>query len=69
MKLKIEINLDNAAFEATDGGSRRFRNLEEPARILDRLTTGWKGTNTEAGEEWSLRDINGNTVGRAIVRR
>lgn len=68
MKLKIEIQMDNAAFEA-EGCTRRFVNADEPARILHQLTVGWKGTNLEAGEEYQLRDINGNHVGKAKVTR
>lgn len=68
MKLKIEIQMDNAAFEA-EGQTARFRNGDEPARILQRLTVGWKGTDLEAGESWTLRDFNGNAVGEAKVTR
>jgi hypothetical protein len=68
MKLKIEIKMDNAAFEA-NGESRRFRNGDEPARILKDLVVGWKGSNLEVGEIWNLHDHNGNQVGQARVTR
>jgi hypothetical protein len=68
MKLKIEIKMDNAAFEA-DGETRRFRNADEPARILRKLAHGWQGGTLEVGEIENLHDINGNHVGQARIAR
>ena len=61
MKLKIEITMDNAAFEQDAG--------EEAARILNRLSEQlqeWPGGNTF---EIGLLDIFGNKVGEAKVTR
>ena len=53
MKINIEIDLDNAAFEDGNNGA------EELHRILDkmvyRVAAGWQGG--------KLIDVNGNTVG------
>ena len=68
MKLSIKIDLDNAAFEA-DGQTARFRNGAEPARILRRLAAGMAEDTLEAGEAYSLFDINGHKVGEAKVTR
>ncbi len=58
MRLTITIDMDNAAFEP-DG--------QEAARILrkveDWLTTFYGPASTAL----ILRDLNGNTVGRAVV--
>lgn len=59
MKLVIEINLDNAAFQEWGGQA-------EVARILNRYA--------ENVSEWGvgerkLLDINGNTVGTAEVQK
>ena len=70
MKLKIEISLDNAAFEPHgEDTTSRFRNMDEPARILQNLAEVWHGSNSEPGESWNLHDINGNSVGQAKVTR
>lgn len=68
MKLKIEITMDSAVFDAKNE-SFRVKNADEPARILRQLTVGWNGTTLEAGNEFELLDINGNTVGKARVTR
>jgi hypothetical protein len=68
MKLKIEITMDNEAFDM-EGETRRFRNGYEPARILERLAAGMKDSNLEIGNTENLRDINGNKVGCAKVTR
>jgi len=67
MKLKIEITMDNAAFEAEGENQRLICNADEPSRILRQLTVGWPGTTLGAGDTWDLRDVNGNTVGKAKV--
>ena len=60
MTLKIEIDLDNAAFEP-DAGS-------EVARILRALADKVSGCHlTVAGGAINLRDINGNRVGGARI--
>ena len=61
MKLKITIEMDNAAF---DGGRG-----EESARILRDLADLMDGSQLFAGNGWILRDTNGNTVGAARVTR
>lgn len=65
MKLKIEIEMDNAAF-----GESKYEAGEEASRILgaqviDRLEEGGKGF--EVGTTYNLRDINGNHVGTFVV--
>lgn len=57
MKLVIEINMDNAAFEEACGWPEVNRLLEE---VMGKLEFG-------AGESLTLHDINGNTVGMAEV--
>lgn len=69
MKLKIEIEMDNAAFEAPGDNTSRFRNASEPARILDRLAQEIKHNTLETGDTWTLRDINDNGCGKAKVTR
>ncbi len=64
MKLALEITCDNAAFE-------NFAGLEV-ARILGELATtigaeDGRGAVFSIGDEWLLRDVNGNQVGRARV--
>jgi hypothetical protein len=59
MKLKIEIKMDNAAFEEDSGG--------EAARILKKLVVGWAGSPLAEGEYWKLMDYNGNCVGKAEI--
>ena len=66
MKLKLTIKMDNAAFEA-DGQTRRFRNGSELARILRDLASQMSDCTLESGETFNLRDVNGNTVGKAEV--
>lgn len=59
MKFKLEIRCDNAAF---DGAL-----CEETARILSEAATRVRGANEEdaSGIGFSLRDFNGNKVGKA----
>ncbi len=62
MKITIEINADNAAFEGADCGP-------ELARILATLARRLKDLDAEgvADADERLRDLNGNTVGHFIV--
>ena len=59
MKFTLEIDMDNAAFEGQNGA--------ESARILDTLTKRLSEYNLETGDTFPLRDLNGNSVGRAVV--
>ena len=61
MKLKIEIQMDNAAFE--DGAGI------EAARILKALAEDFQDRDLLPGEMFRLRDVNGNKVGEAKVTR
>jgi hypothetical protein len=60
MKIHIEIETDNAAFEGGNAGREVSRILRELATKLE----DWPGEN-----EWAigLRDFNGNKVGQAIA--
>lgn len=60
MKLKIEINLDNAAFDGGERGPAAAHIVEKYAKYFLRLLpiTLW---------DISLLDDNGNTVGHAKV--
>lgn len=65
MKLIVEIEMDNAAFDPEEGG-RGF----ETGRILKNLGKDIEGGMLhldDAGDETGLRDINGNRVGVAKV--
>ncbi len=60
MKLKITIDMDNAAFEPCNG--------RESARILERLAEIIRGMHFPAPETFPpLRDENGNAVGTVKV--
>jgi hypothetical protein len=59
MKLKIDINMDNAAFEDNAGS--------ECARILRKLADELEDTNAEEGVLGPLFDVNGNKVGKATL--
>lgn len=59
MKLKIEIELDNAAFE--DNGP------EEVTRILECLASRLPDPPALTGQELSCHDVNGNWVGYARI--
>ena len=61
MKLKIEITMDNAAFEPCNGS--------EVARLLEKIAARWRDENLGAGETIRLLDLNGNRVGEAKVTR
>ena len=60
MKLKIVIEMDNAAFEPSG---------TEAARILRELAERLDGDNLRYKDLRPLRDINGNRVGEAKVTR
>jgi hypothetical protein len=59
MKCKIEITMDNAAFEEDAG--------MELARILRRLATDAEKHSVHNLDWLSLRDMNGNYVGRVTI--
>lgn len=61
MKLKVEIVMDNAAFEPENG--------TEAARILRYLAERFDGEHLRAKDLRPLRDVNGNRVGEARVTR
>jgi hypothetical protein len=61
MKLKIEITMDNAAFENSSG--------DETARILRNLADECEGGDILPEFNRRLMDINGNNVGAAKVTR
>lgn len=68
MKLKITIEMDNAAFvQDALAGTEAARILRELADDLNdcSLAPGC-GPN---GQPWQLRDVNGNRVGEAKVTR
>ena len=69
MKLKIEIKLDNAAFEAPGDTSARWRDGGEVARILYRLAGNMRDRTIEPGDHETLMDLNWNRVGEARVTR
>lgn len=59
MKVRIEIEADNAAFEGLHGGDEVRRILKEGGKTL--------GAMLKDGHQVNLRDINGNKVGMIIV--
>ena len=61
MKLRIEIVMDNAAFDPESG--------TKAARILRELAGRLDGENLQWRDLRPLRDINGNRVGEAKVIR
>lgn len=63
MKLKIEITMDNAAFE--DNGAECARILRKLSNDLDDLDESVLAP----GQEVRLLDVNGNHVGEAKVVR
>ena len=65
MKLKIEITMDNAAFDGADGTV----SSEEPTRILQFFIECIKESRLSPGYIWKLRDVNRNDVGQARVTR
>jgi hypothetical protein len=61
MKLKIEIEMENAAFDGDEAGP-------EASRILTELAERLNFRNLE-DVEGNLRDVNGNKVGKVMVCR
>ena len=64
MKLIIEIDMDNAAFNRDAGGWE-----QEATRILMRLTELEFVDLDRIGDQEPLIDVNGNKVGTAELRR
>lgn len=65
MKLTITIQCDNDAFSSEKGGDSEPGT--EVARILRELADNYQERDLLPGETANLRDINGNTVGKAKV--
>lgn len=63
MRLKIDIDLDNAAFHSETFPS--MINWSEVVRVLQDAATRLELVNELDGID--LRDINGHTVGKAII--
>lgn len=61
MKLTVTINMDNAAFEPTNG--------VEVARLLHYLAEILDGEKLTRGDHFPLTDANGNRVGEARVKK
>lgn len=59
MKLTITIQMDNAAFEGDPGS--------EAGRILVELIENLDAQELRPGLSETLRDVNGNTIGKAKV--
>ena len=59
MKLRIEIKMDNAAFEDENNGHEAARILHKFAKAIDNFALTYR--------DWVLMDSNGNMVGRAEV--
>ena len=64
MKLKITINMENAAFSNDDNDSTSGR---EAARILRELADDFAARDLLPDESIVLMDINGNKCGQAKV--
>lgn len=60
MKIRIEICMDNDAFQADNRGG-------EVARILRKLANSVEGEHCNEGDITHLIDLNGNKVGEAEV--
>lgn len=67
MKLKLEISLDNAAFEVE--GLKLHRSGGEAAAILRAVADKMDHDTLAVGFTTTARDSNGNAVGRAKVTR
>lgn len=70
MKLTIDIEMDNAAFEHEDEAGNPvegYANGTEVARILKELAEKVDDMPLAAGTKLVIRDINGNSVGSATV--
>ena len=59
MKAKIEIEMDNAAFDEANGF--------ELARILEVAAYNVVNETLSGGESFAMRDYNGNVVGKLII--
>ncbi len=57
-KIKFDIKRENAAF---------VDNPFETSRIINELVNSPRFSNPKKGDEFKLFDINGNTVGKAVV--
>jgi hypothetical protein len=68
MNFKIELDLDNAAFEGA-GFMLNGRSGAEIARILRGLANLLDGADVTTGDYASLHDANGNFAGRWSVAR
>lgn len=71
MQLDITLKLDNAAFCHEE--HEHYRDGSEIARILQRLASEFEGNVIDcAGDDLgvfsTLRDINGNHVGQAVIK-
>jgi len=65
MNITIKVNLDNAAFslENEDGEHQpELADGSELARVLEDLAKQVYGTDCEAGQTFTARDVNGNKV-------
>lgn len=66
----VEIHIDGAAFEDSAEVSRILRDLADRVEVQvieEQVTTNGASGLTEGS--WSVRDINGNTVGSAWVEQ
>ena len=64
MDLELRMNLDELAFECSDG---RLRDGSELARILQELAAGWNGRRVGVGHYCLLRDRDHNLLGVAKI--
>lgn len=69
MKLTLQMDLENAAFDTGYSGSPENSAYGgEVARILRRLADEIEPADVLKGDDFTLRDRNGNTIGRAWTR-
>ena len=59
MKLQLIFNMDNAAFEDTNG--------YEAAVLLRKMASKVDGSNLTGGDEFTVTDSNGNKVGKMKI--
>lgn len=62
MQVKINVEMENSAFSESSSGT-------ELARILRDLARKSEGQDWQIGDFITLRDINGNTVGKMKVTK
>lgn len=62
MRVTITIDMANAAFDARESPF-------ELAHTLERLTSRIRREEPTAPTEWPLHDVNGNRVGKIIIRK